>query len=220
MNPLQARKQLQTGKIINVFIAVSNPDWESQTIPIRIPVRKGLLNYRLLLIHKNDLKVFEKINTLSELKRQTAGLLYGWSITQTMLEQGFRIKKGNNYDSLFQMLNSHRFDFVPRGVNEIFDEVKLREKTLKNITIEPHLALYLPAPSYIFVSPAHPRIAKRLKEGLELMIQDGSFDQLFHQYFDDDLAKAKLNERTILKLDNIYAPVGMPLDRPELWFTP
>lgn len=51
MNALQARKQLETGKLLNVFIAVTNDNWERETIPIKIPVRKGLLNYRLLLIH-------------------------------------------------------------------------------------------------------------------------------------------------------------------------
>ena len=220
MNALQARKQLSTGKLLNVFIALTNEDWEKEAITIKIPVRKGLLNYRLLLVHKDDLPLFDKIKTIDELKALTAGLLFGWSTTTMMKEQGFRIKKGNNYDGIFKMLDMHRFNFLPRGLNEIFDELSQRKDILKNVVIEPHLALYIDAPSYIFVSPKHPRIAKRLEEGFERMIKDGSFDALFHKYFDQDIRKADLNNRLILKIENTYLSTDTPTDRPELWFTP
>jgi hypothetical protein len=220
MNALQARKQLQTGKRLNVFIAVTNNDWESTAIAIKIPVRKGLLNYRLLLIHKNDLPIFENIKTVDELKEQTVGLLYGWSINAVMGEQEFRIKNGNNYDGLFRMLDLHRFNFLPRGINEIFGELAQRKDILRNVVIEPNIALYIPTPGYIFVSRKYPRLAKRLQEGLELMIKDGSFDMLFHKYFDESISKAKLNQRLILKLENVNLPEGTPLERNELWFTP
>jgi hypothetical protein len=61
---------LQTGRILNVYIAVTNPGWEKETIAIKLPIRKGLLNYRLLLVHKDDLPLFEKIKTLKELTKE------------------------------------------------------------------------------------------------------------------------------------------------------
>ncbi|MDB1124359.1 hypothetical protein [Vibrio algarum] len=41
MNSLQAMRQLQNGELLNVFIALTNKDWESKTIPIRIPFAGG-----------------------------------------------------------------------------------------------------------------------------------------------------------------------------------
>jgi hypothetical protein len=216
LNPLQARKQLQTGRILNVYIAVTNPGWEKETIAIKLPIRKGLLNYRVLLVHKDDLPLFEKIKTLKELKKLTVGLLYQWSTTAVMNEQGFQIIKGSNYDGIFKMLDSHRFNFLPRGVNEIFGELEQRKDILKNVVVEPELALYIPSPAYIFVSPKYPRIAKRLQEGLEMMIKDGSFDALFHQYYDESIAKSNLNQRRILKLENVFLSEDIPLERSEL----
>lgn len=220
MNSLQAIRQLKTGEKLNVFIAPTNAHNEKDTITIRLPVRKGLLNYRLLLIHKDDLPLFAKVKTIDDLKTLSAGLMYGWSTTTVMRNQGFKIQKGNHYDGLFKMLDARRFDFFPRGVNEIFDELEQRKDILKNVVIEPNLALYIPTPTYIFVSPKYPRLAKRLSEGFELMVQNGSFDKLFHQYFNENISKANLSERLILRLDNDYVVDRAPWERPELWFTP
>jgi hypothetical protein len=118
------------------------------------------------------------------------------------------------------MLNLHRFNFLPRGINEIFDELAQRKYILPNVIIAPNLAVYLPTPTYIFVSPKYPRIAKRLQEGFELMIKDGSFDALFHQYFDKNIIKSNLNQRLILRLENESLPENTPFWRSELWFTP
>ncbi len=147
MNALRARRHLQAGKLLNVFIAVADPDWEKEAIAIKIPVRKGLLNYRLLLIHKDDLDLFKKITTKHQLSKQTAGLLFGWSLTKTLGKQGFTIKQANNYDGIFKMLNSHRFNYIPRGVNEIFGELEQRKEILDNVVIAPDLALYIPSPT-------------------------------------------------------------------------
>lgn len=64
------------------------------------------------------------------------------------------------------MLNHDRFDFLPRGVNEIFEEYALRKDLLENVIIEPHLALYIPGATYVFVSPKYPELAERLEIGL------------------------------------------------------
>jgi len=220
MNALQARKQLQTGKILNVFIAVTNKDWEKETIAIKYPVRKGLINYRLLLIHKDDLPLFANIKTIDELKQLTAGLLFGWSITSMLGEQGFNIIKANNYDGIFRMLDVHRFNYLPRGVNEIFSELEQRDNDINNVVIEPNLALYIPTPSYIFVSPKYPRLAKRLQEGFELMLEDGSFEALFQAHFAENIRKSNLHNRNILIISPTNIPIDTPFERDELWFTP
>ncbi len=220
MNSRQAMKQLKTGKKLNVFIAMSNPEWESNTIPIRIPIRRGLLSYRLLLINKKDLNLYKNIETLNQLKLLTVGMQNVWSTTEILKASGFNVVTGTSYDGLFLMLNNNRFNFLPRGVNEIYGELEQRKEKLKNVMIEPNLALYIPSPTYIFVSPEYPEIANRLEEGLELMIQDGTLDEIFHKYYDADIKKADLDNRIIIKIDNPYLTHETPLDRIELWFNP
>ena len=51
------------------------------------------------------------------------------------------------------------------------------------------------------------------------MTQNGSFDALFYQHFTDDIEKAELKKRHILKLGNGSLLGDLP-DRPALWFIP
>lgn len=220
MNALKARSMMKTGEKLNVYIALTNPDWESDTIPIRIPIRKGLLSYRLLLIHKDDRDLYRGIKTVDDLKQLTVGLQHGWTTRLIMEDAGFNIITGSSYDGLFLMLNNKRFHYIPRGVNEIYGEVEVRKDRLSNVMVEPDLALYIISPTYIFVSKEFPVLAKRLEIGLERMLKDGSFDKLFHEYYDRSIDEAKLQDRHIIEIPNSLLPYATPLDREELWYDP
>jgi ABC-type amino acid transport substrate-binding protein len=217
LNNFRAIDLLQTGEYLNVFIAATNYEWEEKTIPIRIPVRMGLLNYRLLLVHKDELERFEQIDTIEDLKKMRAGSKIGWSLTNVLEKAGFNVISGAQYDGLFLMLNAHRFDFLMRGVNEIYDEMAQIESFLTNIRIEPGIAVYLPSPTYVFVSPQFPELAKRLEEGLEIMVEDGTLYALIQKYHVEDIKKADLNTRRIFYVENPFLPPETPFDRKELW---
>jgi hypothetical protein len=220
LNTIQAMKQIKTGKILNVFIALTTPDWELYSIPIRIPIRKGLLSYRLLLIHKDDLGLYANIKTLEQLKSLTVGLQLGWTTRLIMEKSGFDIITGTSYDGLFHMLNNKRFHYIPRGVNEIYGEIEARESNLHNLMIEPNLALYINSPTYIFVSKKYPELAKRLEIGMERMVENGTLDRLFTEYYNDNIQKADLKTRHIIEIPNDFLPYKTPLNRDELWFDP
>jgi hypothetical protein len=148
--------EMLKGEIVNLYFAPADQQWEDILIPIRVPIRKGLLNYRLLLIHKADLSSFAGIRTADELKEFAVGLRAGWTTTKVMRELDFQIVTAPTYDSVFKMLAHRRFSFIPRGVNEIFGEVEARKDEAPNIVIEPNLALFMPMPVYIYVSPKVP----------------------------------------------------------------
>ena len=220
LNTLRAQLAIQEGKAINVYIALTDNNWEKVAIPIRIPIRRGILNFRLLLVHKDDLPLYKDIQTTENLKQLKAGLLHSWTTTKLMEQADFKIIKAKSYEGLFKMLDSHRFNFLPRGIHEIYAEFEQYKDTLKNIAIEQELLLVVPSPSYVFVSPKYPRLAKRLEEGLETMVQDGTLNVIFNTYFGENIQKANLNNRRILRLTNPLLPKDTPLDRPELWFDP
>lgn len=217
LNTFRAMNLMQSGESLNVFIAVTNNEWEEKTIPIRIPVRRGLLNYRLLLIYKDSMAAFEKIGSLKELLKRKVGSKHGWSSTPILTHSGFKVIKVSEYDGLFQMLDVHRFDFLPRGVNEIYDEFAQKKETLQNILIEPNLALHIPSATYVFVSPKFPKLAKRIEKGLDTMVADGSLKSLVDRYYREDLKKADLTNRKVIHIENPFLPPNTPLGRKELW---
>lgn len=216
----RALREINTGIRINVYVAVSQNEWEELAIPVRIPVIKGLLGYKLLLIRKNEQEKFSKVTSIEDLKSMKAGSGMQWSITKALMEAGFYVVSGSDYEGLFKMLVHDRFDYFPRGMNEIFIEYENRKHRMPELAIEKSLAIYIPSPTYFFVSPRYPRIAERIEHGLRMMIADGSFDELFMKYNGDSIRKAELDKRRILRMKNPILPPATPLDDAGLWYDP
>lgn len=208
------------GHLVNVHIAAARDDWETNTIPIRIPILKGLLGYRLLLVHKKDLEKFKNIHSIENLKRLKVGSGSQWTTTAILKKTGFNVVTGTDYEGLFGMLNAYRFNYFPRGINEIFHEFDSRKEKYPDINIEPTKVLYFPTPSYFFVSPKYPALADRIRRGLETIIQNGVFDNLFQEKYGGIILRAKFNDREIFRIENPILSKETPLNRPELWFSP
>lgn len=209
---------LEEGKLINVSVAMTSNEWENKAIPIRIPVRRGIFKYRLLLVHKDNLKHFQKVANVQQLKELSVGLKRGWT-TRTMLETlDFNIVEADSYDMIFEMLQAKGFDYTIRGIHEAFEEIRLRRRFYDDLTVEPNILLHMPAPSYFFVSPKYPRIAERLKYGLEKMVESGELKQLFEQAFSKYIDMLDLKNRRVIEVGNPLLPENTPLDRKELWF--
>ncbi|HEA67995.1 MAG TPA: hypothetical protein ENI07_14410, partial [Desulfobacterales bacterium] len=66
MNVGRAFQFLEEGKRVNVGWSSPTHEREAKFIPIRIPIRKGLLGYRIFLIRKQDRAKFASIRTLEE----------------------------------------------------------------------------------------------------------------------------------------------------------
>lgn len=197
-------KLVEKGEILNVTITPANALWDQTITPIRVPIRQGLLSYRLLVINKVDLPVYEKISTLEDLKQVKAGLLHGWKTIGIYKDNKMPMVKTNNYEGMFQMLNKGRFDYIPRASYEVFDELESQKELLVDIVVEPTIALLIPTLTYVYVSPTSPNIAKRLEKGLRRMSANGELKTLLNKYFGKDIEKANLGKRKIISLENNY----------------
>jgi hypothetical protein len=213
----QALKELIKGEFINVAMAITTDEWEANNIPIRIPIRRGIFSYRLLAINESKVETFKDIKSADQLKQLIVGVRKSWALRKTLLSLDFTVSDAYSYDSIFAMLEKNRFDYIPRGIHEIYEEIAIRKKTLPHLTIEPHLALYIPSPFYIFVSKTTPKIAERLEWGLEELVKQGILKDTFEQYYGEYIKQADLANRTIINLGNPLLPSATPLDREELW---
>jgi len=216
---LRLREMVVEGEHINIAMVVSTPEWEAAAVPIRIPLRRGILNYRLLLINKKNQETFLEINSIEKLKEKSVGLRRHWATWQTLTKLGYNVVNAYSYDAIFSMLDKGRFDYIPRGVHEIYDEINLRKDELKNLTVEPNLALYIPAPFYVFVSPKEPRLIKRFELGLNRMAKQGILEDMLNTHYGDFLKRANFKKRLILNVGNPDLPVETPFERKELWMT-
>ncbi len=207
--------------MLDVMWTASNVELENTLLPIRIPLYKGLLGYRIFIINKNTQAKFDKVKTLDDLKHLSIGQGKTWPDTQILEANGLTVVKVNKYESLFYMVEGGRFDAFSRGVHEPFGELEKRPN-LKDLTVEKNLMLVYKMPFYLFVGKDSKVLAADLTLGLNRAIADGSFDQTF---FGDPsvqnvMANANMKNRLVFKLNNPTLSKETPLDRKELWYDP
>jgi hypothetical protein len=196
---------LRTGKItIRTFGA--RKDLEETLIPIRIPIFKGLLGYRIFLINKNDQYKFESITRLEDLRHLTGIQGVGWIDLRIMEDAGLpqRAEDGQN---IYRMLNrGGRVDYFSRAVYEAVGELQTLKTTYPNIVIEKRILLKYPFAMYFYVTPKQPELAEKIRQGFEALVRSGEFDTFFYTnpYILSAIAKAKLTERIKIEIPNRY----------------
>lgn len=220
MSTARYQKEVQDGVRLNVIWAAVTEELEQDALPVRIPIRKGILGYRIFLIRKQDREKFAKITTLDELKQLTVGQGHGWKDVEVFKANGFPVITGDSYEGLFKMLVNGRFDYFSRGINEAPEEYAARKDDLPDLWVEERLLLYYPWPKYFFVSKNAPLLADRLERGLNMMIEDGSFDEIFRKYHGASIQAANLKNRRLFTISNPLLPATAPLGRKQLWYTP
>lgn len=212
-------EQLKSNKLDIVWYSTSN-EFEEQMLPIRIPIYRGLLGYRIFMIKEGTQSKFNGIKNLSDLNRVSIAQGRFWADTQILEANGVDVLKVTQYNSLFYMLDGDRFDAFPRGVHEPWDEIP-RWPDLA-LGVEQNLMLSYTCPFYFFVNKNNNKLAKEIETGLRIAIADGSFEN----YFLNDptvkavLAKANVKERHLIKLSNPLLPTTTPVDDESLWFNP
>lgn len=191
---------------------------EDKLLPVRIPLFKGLIGWRLMFVRNSDKQLFKHITTPNQLTKYTFLQGYDWPDTQLLIENSFQVVTSTDFDNLPRMLVRHRGDVFPRSILEIWDELNFYEDM--DIVVETNLVLKYPAAYYFFVDKKNTALRDAMEKGLNASIEDGLFDQLFISYFGDMIKRANLKKRTVINLNNTNMSEKTPFHRKELWFVP
>lgn len=200
----RAIRELAAGNSINLgWFSMSAAD-EARLRPIRMPVYRGLIGFRVLLIRKDRQPEFDKIDTLAQLSALTGGQGLGWVDTGVLRDAGLRVDMAT-YDSLFRMTEAGRIDYFPRGVVEAWNELKTRHDT-PDLAVERHLLLVYRSDLIFYTSKRDEQLARTIEAGLRAAYRDGSYMRLFDSQhcIQQAIEQARLTHRTVLYLDNRY----------------
>jgi hypothetical protein len=202
---IQGRRVLlmsQGNQMLDVIWTMTSQEREAALLPIRIPLLKGLMGARLLIINKKNKELFERINTMQQLQRLLAIQGHDWPDTQILQANHFSVLPATIYESMFKMIALGRGDYFPRGLNEPFVEVAERPEL--DLMVEPHLMIYYFSPFFFFVNASKPELKARIEAGLQLAIKDGSFDKLFYSDPDNQkmLSAVDFAKMTIFRIPN------------------
>ena len=218
----QAFELEQASGKLSVMYQSTTPAFEESLIPIRIPVDKNLVSYRIFLIRKGEEGRFASVASVEDLKQFRFGLGLGWIDVGVLEANGLPVITGSEYDGLFEMLVNRRFDIFLRAAVEILDEYEARKEALPELAIERSLILYYPLPMYFWFSKTDEgrRLAARAEEGMRMMIEDGTYDTIFDKYQRKKIEALDLKHRKLIKIENPNLGPMTPFDDKRLWFDP
>lgn len=203
---------------LDVLWTMTSIERELDLLPIRIPIFKGLSGYRVMLIREDQQHKFTLTQPETRIRRLVYAQGHDWIDAKVMQLNGFSVLGAANYDSLFSMLEKGRVDAVPRNALEIADEALMLSS--RNIVVEKNWVIYYPTASYFFVNSMNKQLAEDIESGLRKIIADGTFEQLFQQFFAGHLAELKLQQRNIIRLNNPLLPAQTPINDRQLWYYP
>jgi len=93
------------------------------------------------------------------------------------------------------------------------DQEKARGNTIVAV---PNMLIYYPFPSVFQVAPDQDEMAKRVEEGLKILIANGEMQRLLAQYFADELTLISAPDNRIFALDNPFISPQLPSPPPLL----
>ena len=208
--------EVESGRgAVNIVSRATNPDLEKRLRPIRIPLDKGLLGFRMFLVMPETQARLEKVKTLDELKQFTIGQSSSWTDVRVLQAAGFKLVLADAYTPLFSMLGGRRFDLFARGAIEIEAEWRANRDNVPGMLIEKRFALHYPMPRYFFVSRTEEgeRMAERIEDGLQRLRVSGEFERRYQAWKKLVLGDLQLPGRTVFRLPNPELSPEAPTDK-------
>lgn len=211
-------RRLEENLEINVLWSMTDGQRESQLLPIRIPITKGLIGWRVLLTHKDNPFLFAKVNSQADLLKYSPVQGIAWPDTKILQANGFNVITARDYIEATQSLNFQEADFFPRSVIEVSSE--LDNAYSKNFRLKKNILIRYPAAQYFFTNKSNITLANLIRTGLERAIADGSFDKLFMAHYGEVLERLNVEGAKVFELTNPLLPLQTPVGNKSLWYKP
>ena len=213
--PSQKRTLLLLGedKALDLIWTVTNVKREEQALAVKIPLDKGLLGYRVPLIHKQNPELFKNKKYTTDIAKLRFGLSFDWPDLEIFKQNELSILSFSSYSQANNLLKSGRIDAIPDGLLEV-GSYKLQPE----LTYDKHVVLYYPSAVYFFVAKENQQLHGALEKGLNLSLKDGSWQKLFDKHFSHVIENVNLAKRTLIRLDNPTLPRTAPIDMPQYWY--
>ena len=201
------KREVFEGSKVNVHVGARRAPQLStldQNIAVDVPIMGTLMGYRSLIVRREDLEQFRRIERGTDLKQLVAGLGRDWQDVDIFRYNGYRVDDRANLASLIPMLLNKRFDYLPMGIIEAQAVMDRYPDAAHKLARVPGILIYYPLPTVFYVSFNSPDLAARLKRGLTIARKDGSLDELLPQFFRKELQELGTGALRQIILHNPY----------------
>ncbi|MFQ3207294.1 MAG: hypothetical protein ACI9IT_001449 [Glaciecola sp.] len=173
---------------------------------IEIPVCRGVLGHRLLVIPQRHAAHFANLDSIQKLQQMNIGIPATWADADLFRYNGFNVLERGCLDDLFIRLLDKEFDYVALGANEIesiFEEFRGAETGL---LMEKSLLIYYPLPLVFYVHPDRTDLISIIETGLTTAMSNGKHKSLFDIHHPNLVDRLALKTRSSFRLTNPYLP--------------
>lgn len=191
----------QQGADLLVTVA-GNPKFAPGSFrPIPIPLARGLLGCRILIIRQQDQAAFSRM-TQDEITGLKAGIPMTWADAGLMRHNRYGVLEKGTLETIFTDLKEGLCDYVSLGANEIQQIFAQYQLSLGGLAIEQNLMLFYPMPLLFYVTPDNPQLADLLQARLAHLQREGELTALFDRHYGQTLATLRLASRRVFNLQN------------------
>ena len=203
---------------VNLYWSGTNIEREQTLIPIRIPLFKGLLGYRMFIVREDNIDQFSDISP-EELKEKVACQGEHWPDSDILEANGYAVLRVTRFDLMFKMLILKRCDYFPRAIFEGYGEFEQAKLTYPNLAVFDDTLLHYPFPIYFFTNEQHPVLAKQIHYGLMKAHEDGSLEALMRNHTStlNIFPLDKWRNKNYIHLSNDFLPDISDVEHSTLW---
>lgn len=219
-SPMEQKRvthELMRGELVDINWMALNDERRNNLQLIPVPLDRGLMGFRRLIIHQKNSKKIHAINSLAQLTQLRACQGLDWPDTMIMRAAGLQVVEVAGFENIFQQVVAQRCDYFPRGYLEVDQELAIRQKTYPELVV-PQLMIYYPSSLFYFVNKQEQALAQWIQLGLERLIDNGKFMAYMHshaltrQYF-----PLRFNG-SLIAIPNPYLPVELGTNNSRYWF--
>lgn len=178
----RALEQMGSGNSIDIYWTGTSKQREALYGFVPIPLVKGLLGYRVFVVHQDKIAVLKKVRDLEDLRKLSLCQGAHWPDTKIMKAVKLQVTTNTVYENMFKQVYSNRCDAFPRGINEALGEVIARQPIMPKLRLYDKLILRYPFSMYFFTQKSNKDLVEKLTKGLEQAIDDGSFDKYLQEH--------------------------------------
>lgn len=173
-------------------------------IPIKVGLTNGLIGKRVLFIKKDNQDAFDNVKNLDDFRKLNlvAGMGESWYDVKVWKENNLNYKtQSGNWKVIFKMISKGvRYDYFPRGINEILVEAK----NYPYLGIEKNLVFIYDRDYIFYLSKEGKNAGIKYKDIIEKSLlkakKSGLLEKLIQKYWKDDFEKLNYDERIKLHL--------------------
>ncbi|MGJ8678713.1 hypothetical protein [Paraglaciecola sp.] len=205
LNVARVVKLVETGYYKNFFFKHSITTEISKKVhTIHFPIDRGIIGYRIALIHPSNLNKFCNLTEESAVNNISIVQGIGWTDSDILQANNYRVYPLTNpdHDKVFGLIKKGRVDAYFRGVTEEKDEYFVAAQKKFGLVYEPCISFAYELPRFFITHINNHVNAKRVELGLKRAYKDGSFIKLWEKHHLHNLIANKLVDRKILWLEN------------------